>query len=127
MENKFVRFLTPPLGDPYPLSLIPYPLSLIPYPLSLIPYPLSLIPYPLSNWKALTVYMQEGRLEIDNNRSEQCIKGVVLGRKSYMFMESPHRGHAAAAIYSLEETCKQNNVPPPCLLGGCSSSSPHTP
>lgn len=68
------------------------------------------ISYALSNWQALTVYTQDGRLEIDNNRSERCIKGVVLGRKNYMFMGSVQGGNSAATIYSLIETCKQNGV-----------------
>ena len=38
----------------------------------------------------------DGRLEIDNNRSERCIKPVVIGRKNYMFMGSEKGGHAAA-------------------------------
>jgi transposase len=74
------------------------------------------ISYALSNWKALIVYTQDGRLEIDNNRSERCIKGVVLGRKNYMFMGSPRGGEAAAIIYSLIETCKQNDVDPLAYL-----------
>lgn len=70
------------------------------------------ISYALSNWKALNVYIEDGRLEIDNNRSERCIKGIVLGRKNYMFMGSVRGGKAAAIIYSLIETCKQNDVDP---------------
>jgi transposase len=70
------------------------------------------ISYALSNWKALNVYVEDGRLEIDNNRSERCIKGIVLGRKNYMFMGSVRGGKAAAIIYSLIETCKQNEVDP---------------
>ena len=74
------------------------------------------ISYALSNWQALIVYIQDGRLEIDNNRSERCIKGVVLGRKNYMFMGSVQGGEAAATIYSLIETCKQNGVDPLAYL-----------
>ena len=74
------------------------------------------ISYALSNWQALNVYTQDGRLEIDNNRSERCIKGVVLGRKNYMFMGSVQGGSAAATIYSLIETCKQNGVDPLAYL-----------
>ena len=70
------------------------------------------ISYALSNWKALNTYIEDGRLEIDNNRSERCIKGIVLGRKNYMFMGSVRGGKAAAIIYSLIETCKQNGVDP---------------
>ena len=74
------------------------------------------ISYTLSNWEALIVYIQDGRLEIDNNRSERCIKGVVIGRKNYLFMGSPRGGKAAAIIYSLIETCKQNDVDPLAYL-----------
>lgn len=74
------------------------------------------ISYTLSNWESLVVYLADGRLEIDNNRSERCIKGVVIGRKNYMFMGSTKGGKAAAIIYSLVETCKQNNVDPVAYL-----------
>ena len=85
------------------------------------------ISYALSNWKALTVYTQDGRLEIDNNRSERCIKGVVLGRKNYMFMGSVQGGSAAATIYSLIETCKQNNVDPLAYLADVLAKIPTYP
>lgn len=74
------------------------------------------ISYALSNWQSLTVYIGDGRLEIDNNRSERCIKGIVLGRKNYMFMGSVRGGKAAAIIYSLIETAKQNDVDPVAYL-----------
>lgn len=74
------------------------------------------ISYALNNWKALNVYVEDGRLEIDNNRSERCIKGIVLGRKNYLFMGSVKGGKAAAIIYSLIETCKQNGVDPVAYL-----------
>jgi len=70
------------------------------------------ISYALSNWESLNVYIEDGRLEIDNNRSERCMKSIVLGRKNYMFMGSVRGGRAAAIIYSLIETCKQNDVDP---------------
>ena len=53
---------------------------------------------------------------LHNNRSERCIKGIVLGRKNYMFMGSVRGGEAAAVIYSLIETAKQNNVDPIAYL-----------
>jgi len=74
------------------------------------------ISYALNNWKALNVYVEDGRLEIDNNRSERCIKGIVLGRKNYLFMGSARGGKAAAIVYSLIETCKQNGVDPVAYL-----------
>ena len=72
--------------------------------------------YAVNNWQTLTRYTEDGRLEIDNNRSERCIKPVVIGRKNYMFMGSEKGGHAAAITYSLIETCKQNRVDPLAYL-----------
>ena len=72
--------------------------------------------YAVNNWQTLTRYIEDGRLEIDNNRSERCIKPVVIGRKNYMFMGSEKGGHAAAITYSLIETCKQNRVDPLAYL-----------
>lgn len=74
------------------------------------------ISYALSQWSALTSYVTDGRLEIDNNRSERCIKTIVIGRKNYLFMGSEKGGQAAAIIYSLIETCKQNDVNPLAYL-----------
>ena len=49
------------------------------------------IGYALNHWDSLTRYTQDGRLEIDNNRSERCMKKIVMGRKNYLFMGS-HQG-----------------------------------
>ena len=70
------------------------------------------IGYCLNHWKALGTFLKDGRLEIDNNRAERAIKPIVIGRKNYLFMGGPRGGWAAAIIYSLTETCLQNNVYP---------------
>ena len=70
------------------------------------------IGYCLNNWRALGTFLKDGRLEIDNNRSERGIKPIVIGRKNYLFMGSPQGGWAAAIIYSLIETCLRNDVDP---------------
>ena len=62
--------------------------------------------YGLSRWAALTRYINNGRLEIDNNAAERSIRGIALGRKNYLFAGSDKGGNRAAAIYSLIETCK---------------------
>lgn len=74
------------------------------------------IGYALSNWKALTAYLQQGYLEIDNNRSERAIKPIVIGRKNHLFMGNAEGGEAAAILYSLIETCRQNGVEPQSYL-----------
>jgi len=68
------------------------------------------IGYCLNHWRALNNYLRDGRLEIDNNRAERAMKTIVIGRKNYLFVGSHQGGHNAAIIYSIIETCKQNNI-----------------
>lgn len=68
------------------------------------------ITYALNHWRALTNVFADGRLEVDNNTAERAIKPLVIGRKNYMFAGSPEGGKRAAIIYSIIETCKQNEV-----------------
>ena len=70
------------------------------------------INYTLNHWQALNVYITNGHLEIDNNRSERGLRPLVVGRKNYMFVGNNKGGQVAAVIYSLIETCKQHNVNP---------------
>jgi transposase len=70
------------------------------------------IGYSLARWKALTRYVDDGRLEIDNNAAERALRGVSLGRKNYLFMGSDAGGERAAAFYSLVETAKLNGLDP---------------
>lgn len=70
------------------------------------------IRYSLSNWEALTSYLKDGRIEIDNNLLENAIRPFALGRKNWMFSGSPSGAKAAAILYSLIETCKANNIEP---------------
>lgn len=68
------------------------------------------ISYMLKNWHALTAYLEDGRLEIDNNRSERSIKPFVIGRKNWLFHGNGKGAHAGAVLYSLIETCKYHQV-----------------
>jgi transposase len=70
------------------------------------------IGYALNHWRALTTFLGDGRLEIDNNRAERAIKPIVIGRKNFLFMGGPNGGKAAAIMFSLMESCKQNAVDP---------------
>lgn len=74
------------------------------------------IGYSLTRWKALTRYIDDGRIEIDNNAAERALRGVSLGRKNYLFMGSDAGGERAAAIYSLVETAKLNGLDPEAYL-----------
>ena len=74
------------------------------------------IGYALNHWRALTTFLGDGRLELDNNRAERAIKPIVIGRKNFLFMGGPKGGWAAAIMFSLMESCKQNGVDPYCYL-----------
>ena len=58
------------------------------------------IRYVLSHWRALTRYVDDGLLEIDNSAAERSLRAVVMGRKNYLFMGSDSGGQRAAALYS---------------------------
>ena len=74
------------------------------------------IGYSLTRWRALTRYVDDGRIEIDNNAAERALRGVALGRGNYLFMGSDAGGERAAAIYSLVETAKLNGLDPQAYL-----------
>lgn len=74
------------------------------------------IQYALSRWKALTLYRDDGRVEIDNNAAERSLRAVALGRKNYLFAGADCGGERAAAIYSLIGTAKLNDINPEYYL-----------
>jgi transposase len=74
------------------------------------------IRYALSRWRALTRYIDDGRLEIDNSAAERALRAVALGRKNYLFAGSDSGGERAAAIYSLIGSAKLNGLDPELYL-----------
>jgi len=60
--------------------------------------------------KRLIVYIEDGRLRSDNNLAENSIRPFVVGRKNWLFSGSPGGAHASAALYSLVETAKLNQL-----------------
>lgn len=70
------------------------------------------IGYCLNQWPKLTAFLKDGRLEIDNNRAERSIKPFVIGRKNWLFANTPKGAKASATIYSLVETAKENGLSP---------------
>jgi len=63
-------------------------------------------------WSMLSRYTERADLPIDNNRCENSIRPFVLGRKAWLFSDTPAGAHASAVIYSLVETAKANGVEP---------------
>jgi transposase len=74
------------------------------------------IRYALTRWEALTRFVDDGRIEMDNNAAERSLRGVALGRKNYLFAGSDAGGERAAAIYSLIGSAKLNDLDPETYL-----------
>jgi transposase len=70
------------------------------------------VAYCINQWSKLNAFLLDGRLEIDNNRSERSIKPFVIGRKNWLFANSPAGAKASATIYSIVETAKENGLNP---------------
>ncbi len=70
------------------------------------------ITYCLNQWSKLTAFLEDGHLEIDNNRSERSIKAFVIGRKAWLFANTPRGARASAVTYSIVETAKENGLNP---------------
>ena len=67
----------------------------------------------LSNqWPSLLHYLEDGRLNIDNNPAENAIRPFVIGRRNWLFADTPAGAHASAALYSLIESAKANDLEP---------------
>ncbi len=74
------------------------------------------INYALNNEAALRRFLDDGKIEIDNNAAERAMRPIAVGRKNWMFAGSDNGGHTAAGIYSLIETAKMNNINPHLYL-----------
>ena len=72
--------------------------------------------YTLNRWSALVRYVDDGRINIDNNPVENSIRGIALGRKNFLFCGSEGGGRRAALMYSLIESAKLNGIDPKAYL-----------
>ncbi|MCA8838288.1 MAG: IS66 family transposase, partial [Proteobacteria bacterium] len=70
------------------------------------------IAYSLGQWSKLERYIEDGNLQIDNNRAERAIKPFVIGRKNWLFSNTASGAQASAILYSLIETAKANGLMP---------------
>lgn len=74
------------------------------------------INYSLNRWTAFTRFLDDGRICLSNNAAERALRGVAVGRRNWTFAGSDAGGQRAAAIYTLIETCKMNDVDPQAWL-----------
>src|SRR3954471_12525314 len=72
--------------------------------------------YILKRWTSFTLFLEDGRVCLSNNAAERGLRGIALGRKSWLFCGSDRGGQRAAAMYSLIVTAKMNGVDPQAWL-----------
>jgi transposase len=70
------------------------------------------VSYTLNYWQALTRYVENGELGIDNNITERDIRPFMTGRKNWMFAQSVKGAQASAILYSIVMTCRANDINP---------------
>lgn len=72
--------------------------------------------YARHQWPKLVRFLENGRIELSNNRAERSIKPFVIGRKNWLFSNTPRGARASATIYSIVETAKENGLNPHTYL-----------
>src|SRR5580698_6924067 len=72
--------------------------------------------YMLTRWRSFTRFLEDGRICLTNNAAERGLRGIALGRKSWLFAGSDRGGQRAAMMYSLIVTAKMNDVDPQTWL-----------
>jgi transposase len=68
------------------------------------------ITYCLNQWEKLTAFLLDGNLDVDNNSSERAIKYFVVGRKNWLFSDTPRGARASAMVYSIVATARANGL-----------------
>ena len=78
-------------------------------------------------WQAFTAFLDDGRICLTNNAAERALRGVALGRKSWLFAGSERGGERAAAMYTLIVTAKMNDIDPQAWLADVLARLPDMP
>ena len=68
--------------------------------------------YLLNNWKALNVFVTDGRLTIDNNLSERTVRALAIGRKNWQFIGSEPAGYRMAVLFTIMANAKRHHLEP---------------
>jgi transposase len=72
--------------------------------------------YMLKRWPAFTRFLSDGRICLTNNAAERALRGIALGRKSWLFAGSDRGGERAAVMYTLIQTARLNDIDPQAWL-----------
>ena len=81
--------------------------------------------YALNQWSTLTVYLTDGRVEIDNNLVENAIRPTALGKKNWLFVGEAGSGENSAIIYTVIESCRRRGLDPYAYLRDVLTRLPH--
>jgi transposase len=68
--------------------------------------------YALNNWEALNRYVEDGDLTIDNNRAENALRKIAVGRKNWLFLGSENGGRTASIFASIVASCGRHTIDP---------------
>jgi transposase len=82
------------------------------------------IDYALGQWSTLEVFLEDGRVEIDNNLVENAIRPTALGKKNWLFMGQAAVGQRGAIIYTVIESCRRRGLDPYAYLNDVLSRLP---
>jgi transposase len=74
------------------------------------------IDYALNQWSALLVFLDDGRLEIDNNLVENAIRPTAIGKKNWLFFGEADAGERSAILYTIIESCRRRGIDPLAYL-----------
>src|SRR5256885_3353938 len=83
--------------------------------------------YMFKRWASFTRFLDDGRVCLSNNAAERALRGIALGRKSWLFAGSDRGGQRAAALYSLIVTAKMNDIDPQAWLADVLARIPRHP
>jgi transposase len=74
------------------------------------------IDYTLTMWPMLTVYLEDGRVEIDNNPVENAIRPTAIGKKNWLFIGEAEAGQRSAILFTIIEACRSRGIDPQSYL-----------
>lgn len=74
------------------------------------------IDYALTLWPQLSVYLEDGRIEIDNNPVERAIRPTAIGKKNWLFIGEAEAGQRSAILFTIIEACRSRGIDPQSYL-----------
>ena len=81
--------------------------------------------YTLGQWQTREVYLNDGRVEIDNNLVENAIRPTALGKKNWLFIGEANAGDRSAILYTIIESCRRRGIEPYAYLREVLTRLPH--